>query len=210
MSHASARQCAALAPRCRGRISLPGRAPVRPRRRRAPRRRPAVANACDQRRLVDQPAARDVDQDRAPFHQAQPALVEKAAGLRCQRHMQRDDVGCGQQLLRARAIGRRGHGLAGGVDDSRAQRRQASAPAVAAPRRNRPARPSCRRSRRGRRCQRGGRPPLPGAYAGIEHRSAGAARNISAASSRPRRGCSCPACCRRRCRASWQYRGRWC
>ena len=52
-----------------------------------------------ERRLVDDAAARGLDQDRARFHRPERTVIDHAARLRDQRHMQRHHVGGGQQLV---------------------------------------------------------------------------------------------------------------
>jgi hypothetical protein len=50
-------------------------------------------------RLVDDAAARGVDQDRAALHRREPSRVDEVPRRRDQRHVQRDDVGLREQRL---------------------------------------------------------------------------------------------------------------
>ena len=56
-----------------------------------------------QRGLVDDRPARGVDEDRGRLHRGQGAGVDQMGRLRCQRAVQRDDVGGGEQLRQARS-----------------------------------------------------------------------------------------------------------
>ena len=56
-----------------------------------------------ERRLVDNPAARRVDQHRARLHRLHHLAAEEAPGLGGQRHVQRHDVALAQQVLQRRA-----------------------------------------------------------------------------------------------------------
>ncbi len=52
-----------------------------------------------QRRLVDEPAARAIDQAHALFGQLERFGIDDVAGLVGQRRMQRDEIGAAQQLV---------------------------------------------------------------------------------------------------------------
>ncbi len=60
----------------------------------------ATLQRLDHRRLIDQRAARGVDQDRAGLHPRDARLVEKAAGLVVEHKIERDDVGLLQKRIK--------------------------------------------------------------------------------------------------------------
>jgi hypothetical protein len=60
---------------------------------------PARHELRDERRLVDDLAARRIDQARTIFEQRKPPSVDEAARFRRQRRVDRQDVGLAEQLV---------------------------------------------------------------------------------------------------------------
>ena len=64
----------------------------------------AVAQGRDQRRIVDDAAARGIDQDRVGVHRRQPLAIDEAVRLRRGRAVNRDDIDCRQQAVHAGVV----------------------------------------------------------------------------------------------------------
>ena len=166
----------------------------------------------DQRRLVDQAAARGIDQDRARLHARERRAIDHPRGLVGERHVQRDDVGGRQQFLeRQEAEFDAGPCRHIGIDDvgahrlepGREQRRDGAEADQADAAAANFAQPLHQ--------VRLDHPALAGAGAAVEMQDAGASSPASAAApSRRPPGCWCPACCTPRCRARARRRDRWC
>ena len=60
---------------------------------------PALLQRLHKRRLVDDVAARDVDEDRGRLEQGEPAGVDQVVGLGRVRRREDEDVGLGEQLV---------------------------------------------------------------------------------------------------------------
>ena len=60
---------------------------------------PLLRERRDQGSLIDDRAARGIDEIRAPLHEPDPPGVEQTARFRCQREVDRDDVRFAQQLI---------------------------------------------------------------------------------------------------------------
>ena len=82
-------------------------AAARARRRRGRRRRSAVAQRCSERVLVDDRAARAVDQVRGRLHRREERRVDEAARLVAQRDVQRDEVRRAGELEQRDGLGSR-------------------------------------------------------------------------------------------------------
>ena len=58
-----------------------------------------------ERRIVNDPAARSLDQHRARFHQRQFAFADQPLRRRQQRHVQAHHIGCGEQRIQRHRLG---------------------------------------------------------------------------------------------------------
>ena len=174
---------------------------------------PPGAQRLDERVLVDDRAARGVDQHRVGFHPGQRGAVQHACGLVGQRQVQRDDVAGGEQ------VGQRPPAGVAVVAGAGVQHAEGAVPIA-----NHDclhASWRCCRSRPARRCSRRCRAPSPRGWdrraSPCLHGSPGPVRAAGAA--RPASAAPCPrrptarwrrACSPRRCPAASRRRRRWC
>ena len=88
---------------------------------------PALLERMDERALVDDAAARRVDEDRRALHRSQLLRADDVARLGRQRHVKAHEIGRSQQIVERNALGRRmrlGHCRPAGVEHAHAEARR--------------------------------------------------------------------------------------